>query len=110
MHQLDVDFSKSRLTRCRAHGWEHILRANELRLFLERHPTVAGPVDPLGADVKSEDLRGFKGIIFCGDFWGPYETRDHIDLWNGERMGSSPSSEFTDFIDRSEDTRFWIFK
>lgn len=109
MYQLDVDFSKSRLAKCSVHGWEHILRANELRLFLERNPNIAGPVEPLGDSVSWNDLRGFHGIIFCGDFWGEYNTRDHIDLWNGERMGTSPELRFSEFIDRSKDTRFWRF-
>ena len=34
----------------------------------------------------AQSLKGKKGIIFFKDYYGPGNSGDHIDLWNGSRL------------------------
>lgn len=68
------------------HNPPHILRAEELALWLK------SPFSPVKKIEEFEGVNGFqsingkKGIIFFKDYYGPGNQGDHIDLWNGSRL------------------------
>jgi hypothetical protein len=68
------------------HNPPHILRAEELALWLK------SPFSPVKKIEEFEGVNGFhsingkKGIIFFKDYYGPGNEGDHIDLWNGSRL------------------------
>lgn len=112
-YRSGIDLSDSDLKHCSEHGERHVRGANALRKWIEKNPEIFGPVDLLG-DVTGADLLGYRGIIFLGNFWGlpgdESNFRDHIDLWNGEHLGSSDAPKVTNYIARSKDVRFWRMK
>ena len=100
-------------------GKGHTLRARELAKWMKKKASRFGKCK-IYKDVTWEDFKGKHGFIFCENFWGPNNTGDHIDLWDGtgQYMGDSDfywegpamASGAVDYIDRSEKVWFWQFE
>ncbi len=80
-------FSGQRCWMSHSDGFRHILRAQELANWINKHPELFGHRKLF---TKKEypklhhiDFWKMKGIIFFEDGWGP---TDHIDIWNGSEL------------------------
>ncbi len=54
-------------------------------------------------------LRGIqkkKGVVFFMNFWGDHNQGDHIDVWDGQKMGHGQFNYF----ERSQQVWFWEIK
>jgi hypothetical protein len=84
------------------HDRTHILVAQELADWLSSNPYIAGQPS-VAQKVTNAKYNGKKGIVFFRNFYGQNNLGDHIDVWNGARMGMGASWYFG----RSEEVRFW---
>jgi hypothetical protein len=75
------------------HKPAHILRAEELANWLKSPFSPFRKVSTFQAKDGFTKIQGKRGIIFFKDYYGPGNTGDHIDLWNG-RMLTRYSSWF----------------
>jgi hypothetical protein len=88
---------------CRYHPrHRHVLRAEELAAWLRHHPEVAGH-PRITRHCSQSTFVARRGLILCRNFWGPGNTGDHIDAWNGTRMAGGDAS----YIELSEEVWFW---
>lgn len=87
------------------HGGKHILRANELFKWLKTQSSQIGKV-AVHTGVTYQDFKGKTGIVFFEDFWGPGNSRDHIDLWDGQQVRKGD----LDYFERSKKVWFWKIK
>ena len=83
----------------------HVLRAQELADWLALTQQLGNPNKFKGSDSLT-GINGKKGIVFCQDFWGPGNTGDHIDLWDGTNMAHGSGSYCTS----STNVWFWEIK
>ncbi len=82
-----VDFTKEKLAHCWQHATKdaHVLRAQELAIWMAATPAIFGTVEKKKS-VTSSDYKDRKGLVFFMNFWGPGNQGDHIDLWNNSAM------------------------
>ena len=93
------------------HGRQHPLRVEEMKLWL--NSTAAGFVgqaeisrrDATGTQRTSADYADRTGLAVFRNFYGPGNQGDHVDLWNGNRLGGGNNSYF----ERSEEIWFWPY-
>lgn len=82
-----VDISTFKGVRCwHNHTPGHILRAEELANWLTSAFSPFRRVLKFPAKEGFSNINGKTRIIFFKDFYGPGNTGDHIDLWNGRRL------------------------
>jgi hypothetical protein len=84
------------------HGQDHILRVEELIDWLQRQTTALG-TPTVHRSVTSANFANQVGVVAFMNFYGPGNSGDHIDLWNGTivRRGD------LDYFRRSERVVFW---
>lgn len=94
LSESGVDLSTFKGARCwHSHKPAHILRAEELAKWLSSSFSPFRHVVKFQGKDGFSKIQGKKGIIFFKDYYGPGNTGDHIDLWNG-RMLTRYSSWF----------------
>jgi hypothetical protein len=59
--------------------------------------------DQFGREKSSHAFIGRQGIFAFFNFWGPGNTGEHIDVWNGSRIALGDNNYF----ERSEEIWFW---
>jgi len=100
-----VDLSSFTGEKCwfKEHDYQHILRAEELANWMKNAPLWFGEMKKI---INSAEIASKTGIVFFKDFWGPGNTGDHIDLWNGKNTATGSNTSFT----RSKEVWFWEIK
>jgi hypothetical protein len=58
-------------------------------------------------------LRNRQGVIFIENAWRTKfglgdKTVDHVDLWDGERLGAYPAAESTEILARADSVWLWL--
>ena len=74
------------------HGKKHILRAQELANVLKSR---LWEPEIYTRDMESS-ITGRTGIVFIQNFYGPGNTGDHIDVWDGRQMKGGSTAYFRD--------------
>jgi hypothetical protein len=78
----------------------HTLRAEELANWLRTQSRILSRVAKTKNAVHTQ-FAGKKGIAFFKDGWP--RGGDHIDVWNGERLGGGQ----LDYFSRAKEVWFW---
>ncbi len=81
----------------------HVLRVEELALFLEARLGKPKSFHHITCDDFCRATDNASGIIAFFDFWGKGNQGDHLDLWNSERMTCGDP----DYFERSRKVLFW---
>ncbi|MFC1586374.1 type VI secretion system amidase effector protein Tae4 [Fibrobacterota bacterium] len=101
------NLSSVNIVRCWFHNKNenHFLRAEELAKGLESYPDLNSKVEKKKKkdNVKAENYKGRKGIVYFQNFWGDGNQGDHIDLWNGEEQCRGED----EFFENAEQVWFW---
>ncbi|MCS6911701.1 MAG: type VI secretion system amidase effector protein Tae4 [Myxococcales bacterium] len=84
------------------HGHNHVIRAQELADWMRQRKDLFGQVE-VRRKARAEHFAGRRGIVFFRDFWGAGNRGDHIDVWDGTKMGCGDNSYF----ERSREVWFW---
>lgn len=108
LHESKVDLKTFHGAVCwenHSDDFKHILRAQELAYWIDKHPSIFGNKKVFTRKkfpkLHHSDFWKMKGIIFIQNGWGP---TDHIDIWNGSEMKGGE----TNYIDRNFDAIwFW---
>lgn len=79
---FDLMFPKRR---CWHHKPGHILAAEELAHWIQ-HSGKFGMKETYAGGKAFDAIHARRGIVFFKDYYGPGNTGDHIDLWNGARL------------------------
>jgi hypothetical protein len=101
----NVSIESVRGARCwNNHGRDHVLRVKDYVGWVEDHRKLIG-CDSKEVHRKTADkaFRGRRGIVLFLDFWGRNNDRDHIDVWDGARVGYGAN----DYFERSKEVWFW---
>lgn len=86
-------------------GFKHILRAQELANWVDKHPEVFGNTIKLSRKkIPNMNSKSFKhkGLVFIMDGW--LAGVDHIDLWNGIEMKAG----MPDYFEKGKEIWFWV--
>jgi Type VI secretion system (T6SS), amidase effector protein 4 len=104
LQHAGVDMAAYPKTKCCwfGHTEKHVLRAEELAMWLKNRPELFGNVVRT-KHTTVEAFRGKKGIVMCRNFWGTGMQGDHIDLWNGQQFSDGEE----DYFERSQEVWFW---
>lgn len=81
----------------------HVLRVEELALFLEARLGKPKSFHHINCDDFCRATDNASGIVVFLDFWGKGNQGDHVDLWNGECMTCGDP----DYFERSRKVLFW---
>ncbi len=88
-----INYSGVTCWNCKDKNGKHALRAEELAIWLETHPSEVGAeaVELTGANYE-DYVQDKVGIIFFKDYWQrdgeSGRTGDHIDIWNKNELES----------------------
>jgi len=92
------------------HGRSHPLRVEEMKLWLDSDEAWFVPYyaekylrDARGHQKSSHFFIGRPGIVAFLNFWGPNNTGDHIDLWDGSDIAYGDNTYFA----RCQEIWFW---
>lgn len=92
------------------HGRSHPLRVEQMKAWLDSEeawfiPNYAEKYkrDAQGRQKSALNFVGRQGIVAFLNFWGPGNSGDHIDLWDGSSIAHGDNSYF----DRSQEIWFW---
>lgn len=91
--------SYGKVTCWHGHGKLHILRAQELAIALNSRLDEPSIHSTNG----QSSISGKGGIVFLQNFFGPGNTGDHIDVWNGVNMKGG----FNAYFDNAQAVWFW---
>lgn len=98
-----ADLSSFRGVSCwHGHGRRHILRAEELGNYLKTRRDIVGTAS-IDKSPTLADYTSRRGIAFFLNFWGRGNQGDHIDVWNGSKMGKGSDSYFAS----AQEVWFW---
>lgn len=85
--------------------FRHILRAQELADWIDKHPEIFGNAVKLSRKkfpkMNSKSFR-HTGIVFIKDGW--LGGVDHIDLWNGIELKAGTN----DYFEKGVEIWFWV--
>jgi Type VI secretion system (T6SS), amidase effector protein 4 len=85
--------------------------------FANRLHTEWGPPDVRSVGTSALGvISGLRGVIFLEDAWATGRisgmlrglTVDHVDLWNGQRMGAYNESDSATYIQRAKFVELWL--
>jgi hypothetical protein len=86
------------------HGRQHILRVLDLVPWIDKNTTKIGcKTKVVHKKVAYADFLSKKGIFYFQNFYGRNNQGDHIDLWNGSRLGKG----YEYYFEKSEEVWFW---